>query len=139
MNKRLISWTAAGLFGLMLSAMPGGCGCGDDDPTPEPGVAPPAGTGINVTNPAARACDVLLRVSGDEVPVVRFSDRVTGQAIPKAPRLALSFVASGEASLVGQELAALIFETADQSAEIVEATCYDGQGTRLEGEPLRLD
>ncbi len=107
--------------------------CGAPAPPP-----PVDGGKAGVTNPAVRSCDVLFRVGGDEVPTVRFGDGVTGEAVPKAPRLALSFVARSDGSLVGADVFQLVFEREAPPVTLVTQTCYDAAGAVVTGDALTL-
>ncbi len=100
----------------------------------------PAGEGpIGVSDSSVRACDVLLRFDGSEIPKAFFGAAVLGEAVPKAPHLSLSFVARSDAPLSGEsDLVSLRFEGASQAAELVRASCFDGSGARVDGEPLRF-
>ena len=110
--------------------------CSDCGAPPDP---PPVDGGkAGVTNPAVRSCDVLFRVGGDEVPTVRFGDGVTGEAVPKAPRLALSFVARADGSLVGADVFQLVFQHEAPPVELVKQTCYDAAGAAVAGDALTL-
>ena len=107
------------------------CGAPPDPPPVDGGKA-------GVTNPAVRSCDVLFQVGGDEVPTVRFGDGVTGEAVPKAPRLALSFVARADGSLVGADVFQLAFQHDAPPVELVKQTCYDAAGAAVAGDALTL-
>lgn len=122
-------------FALLLLASCGdGCGC-----EPPPVDPPLAGTGLQVTSPLARACDAVFRVTADEVPSVTFGDAVRGQAIPKAPRFAVSFVARTDASLVGQPIAAFTFASEGNARPTLEqARCFDPAGAAIPGTPLTV-
>ena len=113
--------------------------CSDCGAPPPPDSPPPVDGGkAGVTNPAVRSCDVLFRVGGDEVPTVRFGDGVTGEAVPKAPRLALSFVARADGSLVGADVFQLEFQHDAPPVTLVTQTCYDAAGAVVAGDVLSL-
>jgi hypothetical protein len=118
------------LVGLLAALLPGGCGCDE----------PPEQTGLSgsVTDGSVRACDLLLKAGGDEVPAVRFLSPVLGEFIPKAPHVAVSFAARVDASLVGAELFRLELKGPVVPATLLKAECYDGQGAPVTGQPVRL-
>ena len=107
---------------------------------PEGCCTPPIepGSGIVVVNGDVRACDLLLRSLGDEVPRVEFDAAVTGRFVPKGPMIGLSFIAQSDGSLEGLELGRLVFAGAEQSAELVSAACFDAAGVVVDGDPVRL-
>lgn len=98
----------------------------DEDPTP-------TGSGVVVTSDRARACEVLFSTASGALPSVTFSDVVTGESIPKAPRLAIAFHARQDASLKDKGVADL---SAD--ASLVSARCYDAAGALIAGETVAL-
>jgi hypothetical protein len=118
---------------LLLCALAAAAACG-----PESCCAPPA-TGATITDARVRACDLLVLVDGDEVPATTFSEKVRGAAIPKAPRLAVSFAAREDLPLDGQQPFTFAFTGTPGNVSLVDATCFDAQGAALDGTPLRLD
>lgn len=120
---------------ILFSILATGAACGPN------GCCAPAvqtGTGIHVVNGNVRACDLVFRATGDEVPSVSFGGSVMGQYVPKAPNLGVSFVAKNDGSLEGQELGRLVFRGAVTPAELVSATCFDAAGKPIEGDVIRL-
>lgn len=131
--------TLALLSGLSLAVACGedGCGC-EPMPTSDGGVTADddggtvVGSGLQVTNASARACEALFEVSGDELPKVLFTSSVVGESIPKAPRFALAFTAASDSSLVGQDLVSFSFASGTvPTVTMVRATCFDGSGASL--------
>jgi hypothetical protein len=120
---------------LLITLLAAGAACG-----PEGCCAPPSqsGSGINVINGAVRACDLLFRAPGDEVPTVEFGSTVRGESVPKAPLLGVSFVAREDVSLEGQELGRLAFTQPGQVGELVSASCFDSAGAPIEGDVVRI-
>lgn len=120
---------------LLLSILFAGAACGPG------GCCAPAvqqGTGIHVVNGNVRACDLVFRTSGEEVPSVSFGGAVIGQHVPKAPNLGVSFVAKDDKSLEGQELGRLVFRGAVAPAELISASCFDSAGAPIEGDVVSL-
>lgn len=116
------------ILGTGAACAPGGC-CAP---------AVQSGTGIHVANGNVRACDLVFRAAGDEVPRVTFGAPVIGQHVPKAPNLGVSFTAREDASLEGQELGRLVFRGTAAPAELVSARCFDAAGAPVEGDVVRL-
>jgi hypothetical protein len=101
--------------------------CDDDAGTSKPPpVQPPTTSGIGVTNPAVRGCDVLLEESGGEIAGVTFGETVLGEQSRWAPRTAVSFVMRSDAAPSGS-LATVSVE-AGGSVSIASASCYDRLG-----------
>lgn len=126
---RTLRWTLLGLLAFVTACTGESCGC-----TPPSTV----GNGLQVTDANVRACDALFTVPGQEVPSVTFDAAVTGESIPKAPRFAVSFAASSDASLVGVEIARFTFTGQSDPPTLVESHCYDAAGAAVDGTPLTL-
>lgn len=119
----------------LFSILAGGAACAPG------GCCAPAvqtGTGIHVVNDNVRACDLVFRAGGEEVPRVSFGSAVIGQHVPKAPNLGASFTAREDASLEGQEIGRLVFTGTSTPAELVSARCFDAAGAPVEGDVVRL-
>lgn len=118
----------------------GACECGaptGDGPEPDPDPLPQAvGKNVVVNSARVRSCDAVFRAGGDEVPGVAFADVVDGEAIPRAPRFAISFTArpaGTDGSLQGQEVARFAFtRNGAPSPTLVEARCFDADGARVD-------
>lgn len=120
---------------LLATLLVGGAACGPDGCG---GAANNTGTNVGVLNDSVRACDLVFRAAGEEVPSVVFGGAVTGEAVPKAPYLAVSFIAREDRSLAGEELLQLVFTGEAAPAELISSTCSDGTGAVVSGDVLRL-
>ncbi len=132
MKRRLFfrSFVLAALGAVSFAAGSSGCGCGPE--------IVPEGSGIFVVNADARACDVVFKSTVDEVPSINFTSLVVGEAIPRAPYVAVSFVAAQEAAIDNQELGRASFSDASGALELVRAECFDQGGGTLQGDTIGL-
>jgi len=69
---------------------------------------------------------------GEEVPRVNFNDAVIGEAVPKAPFLALSFTARNDESLPESGVFTFVFEGTPTEAELVTQRCFDADGAEID-------
>ncbi len=122
--------TACTLFIGLAACGENGCGCDPGPPVTE-------GSGIFVTSDAVRSCDIVFKSSIDEVPKVNFTDVVTGEYVPRAPHVAISFAARSDQPIANQELARAAF-TGTGTLELVKAECFDASGTAVSGDVVTL-
>lgn len=148
-------WARSGLIALMLglaggcSAEPAECAAGMDGCPCEAGdvcdeglvcsdrvCRAPREVALNVDNPAARACEVLLRDAGDEVASVRF-EGASGAHVREEPLTALSFSAGVDAPIAGGAVRVQV--VGDGTAFMVERSrCFDAAGRELSGASVRI-
>lgn len=122
---------AVGVLFIGLAACgEGGCGC---DPTPPV----TEGSGIFVTSEAVRSCDIVFKSSVDEIPKINFTNVVTGESVPRAPHVGVSFAATSDASIANQELARAAY-TGTGTLELVKAECFDAAGAAISGDVVTL-
>jgi len=89
-------------------------------------------SGVFVTNPSARSCDVLLEEITDKAELtIEFSTSIQGQFQRKFPRLAISLVNTTDSPFTG-ELVSIYSENPNQAQQIISADCYDKNGVVLE-------
>lgn len=104
-----------------------GCGTVTEQPPP---VEQPTGTNLSVTSAAVRSCQAVFETAGEEVPGVVFSDAVTGEMIPRAPRFAVAFVATSDVK--GVEVARFQFtRSGNGPPKLVEQRCFDANGAAV--------
>jgi hypothetical protein len=93
----------------------------------------PETTGLRVSDPAARSCEILMYESGARVVEVQFGASVTGKAIRDAERVAITFLANGDTAIPANSVQ-VVFVGAGSAANllpIVRASCYDRNGGAL--------
>lgn len=122
--------TLGALFFGLAACGDGGCGCDPEPPVTE-------GSGIFVTSEDVRSCDIVFKSSVDEVPKVNFTNVVTGEFVPRAPHVGVSFAATSDASIANQELARAAF-TGTGTLELVKAECFDASGAAIAGDVVTL-
>jgi hypothetical protein len=113
--------------------------------TEPPATTPPpvASSGRNLVVTAANVtgCEAVVRgvgVAGAtdtavEIPTVVFSSAVVGEAVPRAPHLAIAFVVSGSADLQNKEVASFHFIGNSQPPTLVNVRCHTTAGATIDG------
>lgn len=93
-------------------------------------------TGVSVTAPGVRACDVVFHTTGR---VRAVSSKVALARFHQTPRaLAVSFASKSDEDL-RQDVFQIGWESDDEAAlELTRATCFDRLGRPLEGAQIRL-
>jgi len=95
----------------------------------------PDSVGLSISNPAARACDLLLEESEAPLDEVTFGEAVIGRHLRRGRRVALSFIQREDAAFPG-ELMRLRFERREPEEAIeprlVRGVCYDRLGRALD-------
>lgn len=107
-------------------------GCGDSGsskstPATDGGIS---GAGVTVSDPNARGCEVLLLEGGARVDSVTFDDTVKGTFIREAPRVAVSFVAAGDAPIAAGAVQVSLSGGAGD-VEVKTVHCVDAQAKPL--------
>jgi hypothetical protein len=122
------------------------CGCNDGNTCNDGLVCleakcqtpPPPGTGLSVTDAAARGCDVLFEEIGGPVDKVTFANGVTGQFARRDGHAAVSFVAGGMGAAATIQLHGGVTAGA-QTLRYLKSTCYDQNGKALQGDGVHWD
>jgi hypothetical protein len=89
--------------------------------------------GLNISDPAARACELYLVESGaSHVANVRFADGVRGRVVRQAPAVAVAFVRQADEAFAPGSVALEIDGPAD-GVTIRSASCSDRLGRTIPG------
>lgn len=119
--------------------------CTEPPDTTPPGTTPPpaptSGRNLVVTAADIAGCEAVLRANGVagapdtavELPEVLFSEDVTGEAVPRAPQMAIAFVRSGNTNLQNAEIARFSFVNGSQPPTLVNVRCHTTAGATIEG------
>jgi hypothetical protein len=91
---------------------------------------------LNLLNASARACDLLFQIDGHEATGVDFSSDVTGVFQKRSPKFAVSFTLKADQALTGSVGAIRLASGNLSDLQVVSATCFDGTGTKIEGDEL---
>lgn len=111
-----------------------GLACGADGKCAAPTLA-----GVVVSDPTARGCEVLLTESaGTVVTAGQFSGGVVGTSLREAPRVALTFVAPGDAPFPAGGVQLSLAQGTTAGVSVTKATCVDSKGTRLPGATVTI-
>ncbi len=111
-----------------------GLACGADGKCAAPTLA-----GVVVSDPAARGCEVLLTESaGTVVTAGQFSSGVVGTSLREAPRVALTFVAPGDAPFPAGGVQLSLAQGTTAGVSVTKATCVDSKGARLPGATVTI-
>ena len=108
-------------------------GCGDSgggSKSPPAADAGVSGAGVKVSDPNARGCEVLLLEGGAHIDAVTFDDTVKGTFIREAPRVAVSFVAAGDAPIAAGAVQVAVTGDAGE-VEVKTVRCVDAQAKPL--------
>lgn len=101
--------------------------CGGDGKCAAPTLA-----GVVVSDPAARGCEVLLtEAAGTVITAGQFSGGVVGTSLREAPRVALTFVAPGDAPFPAGGVQLALAQGTTAGVTVTKASCVDSKGTRL--------
>lgn len=91
----------------------------------------PMTVGVQVNDPNARGCEVLLTESaGSTITDVSFTKGVQGAFVREAPRVAFSFVAPADARLPADGLGVAVAGPSS-GITVSKVTCVDSGGARL--------
>lgn len=126
---------------LLLSlAVFSSCSCG---PTPcvdgDPACTPMTLVGVTVSDPTARGCEVLLTEQpGTRVERGTFTQGVVGTSLREAPRVALTFVVSGDTAFPNGSVQLALSAGALSGVTVTQATCVDLAGARLPNATVSL-
>ena len=97
---------------------------------------------INVSEPLARACDIVIEETGPKVDDVTFPDRVTGSFQHRSPRLAVSFFNNGNTAFKGYQVRVYLANTGDvgdaPDVKMVSTACFDREGNALENPDVEI-
>lgn len=99
--------------------------------------APGCGVAGQVSDPAARSCEVVLRETGATIQGATFGAGVTGQLRRQAPNVALAFVRDADAPFEGAPVALQVDGAAD-GFTVRSVTCFDNTGAALEGAEVKF-
>jgi hypothetical protein len=109
------------------SPCPGGAACGADGTC-----ASPTLVSVVVSDRLARGCEVLLtEQSGTAVLEGKFDQGVVGTSLREAPRVALTFVAPGDAAIPGGGVRLALSSGTAAGVTVTKASCVDVKGARL--------
>lgn len=92
---------------------------------------------VEVTDPSARSCELVLVEDGTEVLDVRFGEGVEGTSIHEAPRTAIAFYREGDAAFRSGAVTVTNTEGTGRLT-LTRARCFDRDGAELAGEPVRV-
>ncbi|MBL8919180.1 MAG: hypothetical protein JNJ54_09995 [Myxococcaceae bacterium] len=111
-----------------------GLACGADGKCAAPTLA-----GVVVSDPAARGCEVLLtEAPGTVITSGQFSGGVVGTSIREAPKVALTFVAPGDAPFPAGGVQLALAQGATSGVTVTKASCVDVKGARLAGATVTI-
>ena len=94
--------------------------------------------GVAVSDPAARACDVLLSETTAQVSSVGFDESVKGSYVRQAPKVAVSFVSAKDAPISGSGISLKLVGSGTDGIEVVSTKCADAQGKALDDVTVAL-
>ena len=116
-----------------------GCACGPSSHCNE-GLLCDEGTchgegavGLSISDPRARACEVLLVDKGAHVLDVAFEADVQGTHVREAPNTALSFISRSDAPVPSGAVQVKFAEGKGAAPEVSVVHCSDAQGAPLAG------
>jgi hypothetical protein len=89
--------------------------------------------GLSVSDPHARACEVLLIDRGAHVLDVTFAADVVGTQVREAPNTALSFVSASDAPIPSGAVEVKFAQGEGAIPEVSVVQCSDAQGAPLAG------
>lgn len=111
-----------------------GLACGADGKCGAPTLV-----GLVVSDPAARACEVLLAEQpGTVVSVGQFTGGVVGTSIREAPKVALTFVAPGDSAFPAGSVQLALSRGTTAGLTVTKASCVDAKGARLAGATVTI-
>ncbi|MBL8952705.1 MAG: hypothetical protein JNK82_18135 [Myxococcaceae bacterium] len=94
----------------------------------------PTLSGISVSDPKARGCEVLLtEAAGTSIAFGKFQSGVVGTSVHEAPRTALAFVAPNDQALPSDGVQVALTKGTAAGLTVAQATCVDAAGARLDG------
>jgi hypothetical protein len=95
----------------------------------------PREVSLTVDDPAARACEALLRDGDAEVASVRF-EGASGAHVREEPLTSVSFAAAGDVAIAGG--AVRVEVVGDGTFTVESARCFDGAGQEIAGATVRV-
>jgi hypothetical protein len=93
---------------------------------------------IEVTDVAARACEVVVQEQATEVLGVDFSAGTRGTHVHESPRTAVTFAREDDTAFPAGSVRLRRTEGTAGMLMLRRARCFDRDGNELAGEPLRL-
>jgi hypothetical protein len=94
-------------------------------------------SGVTITDPAARGCELLLNEPlGTSVVSVTFANGVKGAWVRESPKVAVTFVAGADAPIASGSVALGL--NGGATVSVTTASCVDLHGTRLNGSPVEI-
>jgi hypothetical protein len=114
------------------------CSC---DPKPCVGntCAAPTLVSVVVSDSTARGCELLLtEQSGTSVLEGRFDKGVVGTSVRESPRVALAFVAPGDATIPADGVRLALTAGTAAGVTITKSSCVDIKGARLPNATVSL-
>jgi hypothetical protein len=94
--------------------------------------------GLSISDPNARACEVLLVETGAHVLSVDFGVEVQGTHVREAPKTALSFISQSDAPIPDGAVQVRFAEGQGAPPEVGIVHCSDKQGARLPGAKVTI-
>ncbi len=94
-------------------------------------------SGVVVSSPNARGCDVLLEEKGVRVEKVAYDSTVKGTFIRQAPRVALSFVSASDAPIPNGAIKLTLSGPSAQVA-VAKVTCVDSKAAPIADATIKL-
>jgi hypothetical protein len=91
---------------------------------------------LTVDDPAARACEALLRDGDAEVASVRFGGGASGAHVREEPLTSVSFAAAGDTAIASG--AVRVEVVGDGTFTVERARCFDGAGQEITGATVRV-
>ncbi len=111
---------------------------GDDDPDVD---APVDGLGLAVDKDNARACEAVLTDAAGGIEAVAFGEGVKGRFMRRGERLAVAFIADGDAPIADNAVELVLKDGFDDlaSIQITVASCSDAGGAPIEGTQITIN
>jgi hypothetical protein len=99
----------------------------------------PTVTTLQVSDPLARGCEVLLtEAAGTTFASATFTQGTVGTALRQAPRVALTFVAPKDAAIAAGSVQLALAGGSASGLAVTSASCVDAAGNRLPGATISV-
>lgn len=92
---------------------------------------------IDVVDPSARSCELVLIEDGTEVLGIELGEGVVGTSVHEAPRTAITFIRSDDTPFASGAVTVLSTEGLGRLTPR-RARCFDRDGAAISGDPLRI-
>jgi hypothetical protein len=139
-------------FRTMLSAslalglfVGGGAGCNCAPPADDPKPPKDAGTtssfdglGLEISDPAARSCELVVSGPHGAIDSVTFAEGVTGEFIDHGTRVGVAFFRTADEPIEAGSVELQVEEGAFDALLVAASNCFDAQGRLIEGATVAL-